>query len=163
MLGEAAVGVNGGRADASAHPQVAQVAIGHAEDVDVLGRITGERERGAGLGRLQSRRWVQIAFEASRIVVDDVAVVGHEAPGAFLHMPDAGDDGEAQVSHVLAGCIVDDGVDVALPLQFERRQTHFLGTLLPRQVESPGNAGEAARLNRAEDAIAHRQDHVAGG
>ena len=154
-----------GGLDALAHLQVAQVAEGDAEDVQVLGGVLGQGERGAVLHLLQLRRGVEVTLQALLIVVDDVWILGNELLGALLHRLQASHDGRTQVGQLvrLRRRVVDHAVDVPLHEQLERRQPYVLGALLPRQVQAPGDVGQRRRLDGAEHPVGDRQDHVAGG
>ena len=167
LRGEAAVLVGGGGLDAPPATQIAQIPIGDAEHVQVLGGGVRQLQRRAALQALQALGGVQIALEAAPVVVEDVRVFRHERLDALLHGQDAGDDGEPQALDagviVLKGRVVDDAIDVALFQELHRRQAHDLRALLPRQVHASGDAGEPLRLDGAEHAIAHGKDHVAGG
>ena len=96
-------------------------------------------------------------------MVENVGIVRHETLGGLLHVLDAGHDGQTEVLHVLAGREVDHRVDVALPLELERRQAHLFRALLPREIQPPRDAGEPFRLDGAENAVAQREDEVARG
>ena len=95
-------------------------------------------------------------------MVEDVGICRHETLGRFLNVQNAGDDSLLKVVDLLAGRVVDHGVDIALALEFHGRQTHLLGALLPRQVQAPSDACQTLGLNGAENAVAHRQDEIAG-
>ena len=61
LFGEAAVSAGGGRLDPSTNAQVAQVAVGDPEDVEVLRGIAGEFQTGTRLQLAQALGWIEIA------------------------------------------------------------------------------------------------------
>ena len=121
LFGQAAVGTRGGRLDAPADAQVAKIAVGDAEDVEVLGGIPSHLQLRVRLRLAQPLGRHQIALQTAPIVIEDVRIGGDEALGAFLHVQDAGDDCQAQILRVFAWNVVDNGIDIALALQLERR------------------------------------------
>ena len=163
LLRQAPVLLLGGGLDAPAAAEIAKVAVGDAEDIRILGGVARHTESPALLDAPQSFGRGEIAFQAAPIVIEDIGVVGDERRCCGLDGLNAGDDGEAQVLERvrLARTVVDDAVDVALVIQLERRQSDLLGALLPGQVEPARDAGETLRLDRAEDAVAYRQQEVA--
>ncbi len=98
-------------------------------------------------------------------MLEDIGVVGNKFACLTLYAQQSVHDGEAQILEPgsrLSRGIIDHAVDVALRVELERREAYVLGAFLPRQVQTPRDIGEPFGLNRAENAIAHRQNHVAG-
>ena len=109
---------------------------------------------------------VDVPSRVAAVVLEHGRFVAHELLRPLLHESDRRRDGGLETGQpvaTLAGNEVDDAVEIALLVELVGRDADRLRALFPGQVVAAHDVRQAARLDRVEHAVPHRQQDIRRG